>query len=188
MTSLIPSRLGVSTALVTYYERIIPDAYHGTTLVSAEKILRDREFKPSLYTDFKDHWLGDGAYFFESSEQFAKQQGRKVVRKNNLVDKNIGVIRATINLGRCLNLNTLEHTEAVYAAKEHLKRAGKEPVTDALAINLVAVLTNSDVVKGSFTWRTFGKISNRLPIANPVFICVRNQSNILGMTLSYEGE
>jgi hypothetical protein len=173
--------------VVTHFERIIPDAYHGTTFISATKILRDGKFQPSTDVDNEDHWLGDGAYFFESEERLAKKQGRKAARKNNLVDKKIGVIRATINLGRCLNLNTIAHAEAVLAAMKHLKRAGKTEVTDAAAINAVAVLMNADVVKASFVWHTFGRISNRLFVANPVFICVRNQENILEMTLSYKG-
>ncbi|MDA3902455.1 MAG: hypothetical protein PF441_03275 [Desulfuromusa sp.] len=165
---------------IPYVEKIVPDAYHGTTAVSAHQILKSGKFKVS---NRSDDWLGSGVYFFESSLRFAQRQGKKIASGNS-----IGVICATINLGRCLNLNDLNHAEAVKATKKELLKNGVKEVTDALAINAVAHISKAEVVRGSFVWDGFGRISRRLPLAHPIFICVRVQKNILSMNLYYEGE
>ncbi|KIH76261.1 hypothetical protein SAMN05660860_00121 [Geoalkalibacter ferrihydriticus] len=168
---------------IEYIQKIVPDAYHGTTLISAGKIFKEG-FNPSTGPR---HWLGDGVYFHESSSYFAEREGRRAARERGLADPQIGVICATINLGRCLNLNTYEHAEAVKVAKENLIARGKKDVTDAVAINFVALLEGADVVKCSFVWKKDLKVGERLFLYNPVLICVRNTQNILSMHLHYKG-
>lgn len=86
-----------------------------------------------------------------------------------------------------MSLNDLEHAKAVDFTKKQLLKRGIQ-ATDALAINAVAHLSDAEVVRGSFHWVSFGWISDRLPLGNPIFICVRVQKNILSMKLCYEGE
>jgi len=56
------------------FEKIIPDAYHGTDFASACNILREKKFRTSTG---EHQYLGDGVYFFESSIQEAQNWAKK---------------------------------------------------------------------------------------------------------------
>jgi hypothetical protein len=77
--------------------------YHGCSQEAADRIFAEQQFLPS--TRAYD-WLGEGFYFweyapyrpFEWAEQKCEKEGGAPA-----------VIRATIKLGRCLNLLDIEH-------------------------------------------------------------------------------
>jgi hypothetical protein len=81
--------------------------FHGCTRHSAEAILADRTFRPSSKAY---DWLGEGVYFWEYAPYRALEwaERRCAVRGDEPV-----VIRATISLGRCLNLLDREHIAPV---------------------------------------------------------------------------
>src|SRR5437667_3177918 len=86
------------------YEKIVPDAYHGTDVANIESI-NANGFRIGTGADL---YLGDGIYFFEGSkwhaENFLKQQNANC---------KVAIYRCTINLGRCLDLNNEDHKEAI---------------------------------------------------------------------------
>ncbi len=82
--------------LVTAPRTVI--GYHGCSRRTAERLLSDQQFLPST----RSHdWLGVGAYFWEYAPYRALDWA--VVRAAQESDEP-AVIRATIRLGRCLNL------------------------------------------------------------------------------------
>jgi hypothetical protein len=169
---------------IEHIEKIVPDAYHGTTRDIATRVLAKGKFEPSKG---KDQWLGDGVYFFESSAEFAKKHVDRKKREGKIpLDSELGVICATINLGRCLDLCKIEHTKIVENVEKRLlssKTVKKEDITDAVIINLTAHITGAEVVRKSFQWTSYKKVGKRINIGNPMFICVREQRNILKMEL-----
>ncbi|MEA3545209.1 MAG: hypothetical protein U9R69_08330, partial [Thermodesulfobacteriota bacterium] len=66
---------------IPYVEKIVPDAYHGTSLNIAHNVLDSGKFKVS---NSSDDWLGSGVYFFESSLLFAKKHGKKTAGSNGV--------------------------------------------------------------------------------------------------------
>ena len=91
----------MAQSAIKYFEKIVPDAYHGTSMQESEEILRDGGF---ICSNHDELYLGMGVYFFESSEWNAKDWASRRAWKKFRTD-NIGILRATINLGRCLDLN-----------------------------------------------------------------------------------
>jgi hypothetical protein len=88
--------------------------YHGCSEEVAEKILAEQRFLPS--TRAYD-WLGEGIYFWEYApyralewaiEKCAREGGQPVV------------LRATIRLGRCLNLLDVKPIPSLMATYQSL--------------------------------------------------------------------
>ena len=77
--------------------------YHGCSREAADRILSEGQFLPS--TKAYD-WLGEGVYFWEYAPYRALEwAGEKCARTGG----DPAVVRATIRLGRCLNLLDIEH-------------------------------------------------------------------------------
>lgn len=77
--------------------------YHGCSQEDAERIFAEQRFLPS--TRAYD-WLGEGFYFWEYAPYRAFEWAEQKCEQEGGVP---AVIRATIKLGRCLNLLDIEH-------------------------------------------------------------------------------
>lgn len=115
---------------ILFLNRIVPDAYHGTKLDTARLIIKERKF---LIGREPDQYLGDGIYFFEASIAYARE-----FASNKFQKAKIGIIRASISLGRCLDLNDLAYCEMLWQVAEKLEERGVTDLTDAFLINYYA--------------------------------------------------
>ncbi len=97
MTEFTGSILALQTAPRTLV------GYHGCSQETADLIFAEQRFLPS--TRAYD-WLGEGFYFWEYAPYRALEWARQRCKKEGGVP---AVIRATIKLGRCLNLLDIEH-------------------------------------------------------------------------------
>ena len=77
--------------------------YHGCSRDTADTILAEQRFLPS--TRAYD-WLGEGVYFWEYAPYRAREWAEARCTRDG---GEPAVIRATIRLGRCLNLLDIEH-------------------------------------------------------------------------------
>jgi len=100
--------------MIKFEDKVIPDAYHGTSKAFAENIIRMKKFQPSS----GDHcYLGDGIYFFETGKEHAKWWARK-----QYPGTQIAVIIAVVQLGRCLDLGNPEHIGLVSFTRDEIKK------------------------------------------------------------------
>ncbi|HKL82757.1 MAG TPA: hypothetical protein VJ879_09585 [Desulfobacter sp.] len=158
-------------------EKIIPDAYHGTSAKNAKNICQEG-FRPSE----GEQYLGDGVYFYEAAMSHAENWARKQFK-----GEPIGVLKSTINLGRCLDLHVKEHQELANFVAEKLRKRGKWAITDAVVINFIASnFLPIDSVKATYvssktTKRVFD--GSRFYSHSRLIICVRNLKNILKVSL-----
>lgn len=164
---------------ITHFEKIIPDAYHGTSYDAAKKIC-DEGFEISRG---ESQYLGDGVYFFESSMGHAKDWA-----KNRLGNRYIGVFRAVVNLGKCLDLFNWDHRNFVKKCRDRLKNRDFE-ITDAVVINFVAHRSGADAVRGAYVQPEKGTMfdESRFYDYCQLMICVRNLSSILSYQLVFQG-
>lgn len=166
-----------------HIEKIVPDAYHGTSLQNAKKIVDTKEF---TYNHNKSHYLGDGIYFFESSLSNAIYYAE---RRNAFV----GIIKSQINLGYCLNLHDREHLNFVKETAKSLEERKGSTLTDAFVINFIATKADIDTVRATYiATRSSGtreKIfsGSRFFHEQQLMICVRKKENILSYALCYQG-
>jgi hypothetical protein len=108
-TSSSTSSEGTVVAPVSAHTRSLRSAprtiigYHGCSREAADSVLAEGRFLPS--TRAYD-WLGEGVYFWEYAPYRALEWARE---KGEPSGGELSVIRATIRLGRCLNLLDIEH-------------------------------------------------------------------------------
>lgn len=167
---------------IPYIEHIIPEAYHGASLAKAKEIVKTGTFNVSRR---KDNFLGDGVYFYEGSEWHAAQWAKRITSNGN-----IGIICATINLGRCLDLHNYKHRTLLKYVRRELRRKGIEEITDALVINFYAnTIEPFDTVYETHTVPELGKIfpESRFYEFTQLMICVRNQKMITNIQLVFLG-
>lgn len=164
----------------------IPDAYHGTSQQIAEEIEDSGKFLPSTG---EKQYLGDGVYFFESSERHAKEWARNV-RKF----REIGIFCASINLGRCLELNDKAHRDFVSVTGKKLqKMSGRKTITDAFVINFITnnFATKIDAVRACFVDPDYdgGKLfpGSRFYNYSQLIVCVKTLQNIMEFSITYKG-
>ncbi len=84
--------------------------YHGCSQEAADRILSEQQFLPSTRTY---DWLGAGVYFWEYAPYRALDWA---ILKSAHAGGKPAVIRATIKLGRCLNLLDIEHIPGLLKA------------------------------------------------------------------------
>lgn len=102
-TNLPPSLLEdtLDNLLVaTLYTPIEVIGYHGCTERSADIIVAKQEY---IHSKEDTDWLGDGFYFWEYAPHRAEEWADIICKRADDGSKP-AVIRATIRLGRCLNL------------------------------------------------------------------------------------
>jgi hypothetical protein len=164
------------------YERIIPDAYHGTDKASAESILKG-QFKVGRNSEL---FLGDGAYFFEGCIHRAWEWA--------VSHKKIppAVLRATISLGRCLDFTKMAHAKKLKDYYEAtITRMSSSPqlraqlrrFTPTVAINLLAKELGVDTVRSDFHRQGYLLEGALIPSDSRITVCVRNVDKILSVTL-----
>lgn len=168
------------------YQKIVPDAFHGTTLTNVRKILSEG-FQPSRGPS---QFLGDGVYFFESSEWHAKNWALR--HRDRTTDK-IAVIQAMINLGHCYDLHNEEYRRLARETKANLNRQGTKKITDAVVINFLATkFTIIDSVRATYISTEYGR-GQRIFEGSRFFeyvqlmICVRKIENISQPSMIYSG-
>ncbi len=88
--------------------------YHGCSLETAHRILEAGEFVPS--TKAYD-WLGEGIYFWEYAPYRALDWATERCQRRG---GEPAVIKASIRLGRCLNLLDIEHIPGLRDAYQDL--------------------------------------------------------------------
>jgi len=170
----------MASSQIKYIYKIVPDAYHGTKLEIAKKIIQENKFQPSPYS-YGDHpYLGKGVYFFEGALARAIKWAQDKFKKGE-----IGIIKAIINLGSCLDLTDPENIKLLKRLKRTLLKEKALPsVTNAYAINACAVIHRVDTVRSPFykgNWSGSGIPNIEL------IICVRNNKSIMEMSLVYQG-
>lgn len=155
-------------------DKIIPDAYHGTSLGNAQLIDSERRFRPSRG---EDNYLGDGVYFFESSRRHAYLWASK---HNVSPPGPIAVICAQIRLGRCLDLHNLEHRNYLKTVANLFRERGVKKINDAIVINFLAGKVPIDTVRAPHVQPGIGKIFDESRFFDyfSLMICVRNHECI----------
>lgn len=158
-------------------EKIIPDAFHGTSEANGTRICNEG------FT-LNDGRLAAGAYFWEGSLGTAQWWARKRFKQTS-----ISVIQAKIELGFCLDLTIAEHAEEVRKMiRAYAKRLNRS-VSDKDAITMVAKLGQVDSVRAV----QFPDDPQRLSAVSDfvrntrIIISVRNLDCIRDVMLSYTG-
>lgn len=165
---------------IKYIYKIVPDAYHGTKLEIAKKIISENKFQFSPYRRGDHPYLGKGVYFFEVALARAIKWAEDKYKKGE-----IGVIKAIINLGNCLDLTDPDNIKLLkYTEKKLIEEKGLETITNAYVINACAAIHDVDTVrspfyKGNWTGSNFPNIE--------LIICVRKDRSIGEISLVYEG-
>ncbi|HKP38180.1 MAG TPA: hypothetical protein VJT71_15080 [Pyrinomonadaceae bacterium] len=173
----------MSSHEIEFFDKIVPDAYHGTSKASAAVILRDG-FAASVGPK---NYLGDGVYFFEGARTYAVNWAQKRYGLQSVV------LHAIINLGYCLDFHIPEHVRLIQKWRDGLhqevvrrKAAGRPTwqITDAFVINLIAKKVEIDTVRAVWLPSKSKKIfSGSHFIAGQLIICVRNLKSVLSVKM-----
>lgn len=165
--------------MIEFIDKVVPDAYHGTSRANAENIIRTKRFMPS---SGRDCFLGDGIYFFEAGKERAKWWAKK--RHPRMP---IGIIFAQIQLGRCLDLANKSHIEVIRLAKQRIIEKGiADEISDTLVINFLTKEIDRDIetVRGYFLGsRNTIFLESKIYEIVHIVICVKKQGNILNFRL-----
>jgi hypothetical protein len=168
--------------------------YHGTSMNSAELVLTGGGFRPSQ-NDYD--WLGHGIYFWEHAPCRAWQWAREKYGPE------AAVVRATIRLGRCLDLTDIRYTEGIRQAFDGLREAynaqrltmpvnkGKARRLDCLVINYVAehIFPECETVRAPFLEGLAIFEGSALLSASHIQIVVRKPAGIIeSVSLMSESE
>jgi hypothetical protein len=117
--SMLPPARQRRAPLLTAPRSVI--GYHGCSREAADRILSEQRFLPS--TRAYD-WLGEGVYFWEYAPYRALDWA---ILKCAPEGSQPAVLRATIKLGRCLNLLDIEHLPGLRRMYEaFVERLGEE--------------------------------------------------------------
>lgn len=161
-------------------DRLIPDAFHGTSKKRASAI-NSEGFKPSVG---KDLYLGDGVYFFESSQSYAEHWAI-----DHYGPEEAAVFQCKVRLGRCIDLTDAKTIDFVARFAELVRNQAmsrrslkqKIGITDALLINLICQRAEFDSVRAASVSSDKGKIfsGSRFYFQSRLIVCVRNINNIV---------
>ena len=173
--------------MIEYKEKIIPEAFHGTSIENATKIIAEGFI--TIESNRNDLYLGDGVYFYEACKEHAYDWAEKHVC---ISPSEIVVICAKIDLGKCLELNNRKHVEWMNVIWELLSEKGIEPITDAVVINFFAkTFAEVDTVRASQIYSPSTKekmfFGSKFYSTQRIIICVRNLKNILDYSLHNDG-
>jgi hypothetical protein len=165
--------------MIRFEDKVIPDAYHGTSKAFAENIIRTKKFQPSSGDDC---YLGDGIYFFEAGKGHAKWWATK-----QYPGTQIALIIAVVQLGRCLDLGNPEHIALVSFTREEIKKKGApENLTDTAVINFLTSKIDKEIetIRGYFHGSPLRLFSeSKIFEITHVIICVKKHDNILNFRL-----
>lgn len=165
----------MTLAKVSRLRQIVENAFHGTTWATAKKI----EVEGFEIGKSPKGYLGDGVYFYEGSKMLARNH---VTKRRRFVKW--AILQSTINLGKCLDLNTPEHRMILEAVREVMIEEGgydPEDLTDALIINWYAVEyeTELETIRWNLSDPLWPAIypRSRIRRSEPI-ICVKKRNNI----------
>lgn len=163
------------------FTRVVPNAYHGTDLASASSII---SYGFQISESEKLHF-GDGVYFYDGNIEYAKDWAR---RKRSSGDK-IGVIMASIEMARCLDLHHPEAWGLIKDVQEGFAQNNRDDVPLPVIVNHIAERYGVDTVRGVQPSRKRGRISQDFPYywQTEIIICVKNLDNIDTCSLVYQG-
>lgn len=163
---------------IKYVHKIVPEAYHGTRLDIARTIISEKKFQHSPYR-YGDHpYLGEGVYFFEAALARAIKWAADKFKNGKM-----GIIKAIVNLGSCLDLSDPDNIKLLIRLKRKLLEEKQlTSVTNAYVIHTCGIMYNVDTIRASFPKRQTEGFHNI-----EVIICVRNDNSIMEMSLVYEG-
>ena len=156
--------------------KIVPDALHGTDDESCKKIFKNNSFK---HSPRHFSFLGNGVYFWEGSFLLARRWAIRKAKENNSFK--YAIIKATINLGVCLDLNKPEHIELVENVADKLQKKLNYPLNDPVVINFINDnFINLDTVRAlnPKSKKPIFKGSRYINKTEPL-ICVKNNDKIL---------
>lgn len=88
--------------------------YHGTRAHEAQSIVAEQRIVPSCHSY---DWLGDGAYFWQDHELRAWRWARE-----RFPGESIGVVKAPISLGTCLDVPSEYFDELLLSAHAEFER------------------------------------------------------------------
>lgn len=126
--------------------------YHGTSRQAARQILDTQQFQIS---ESKFEWLGDGAYFFQSSIHRARQWAEENHDEP-------AVVCADIELGHCIDLLDNRWVPPIRVAEQNLQESaeaaderppynkGKMHLLDNKVINRLAEIWRPQTVRAAF--------------------------------------
>lgn len=118
---------------IDYVDTVIDNAHHGTDEAVAAKIVAGERFKLSTGPQ---HWLGDGVYFFEGVFGMAVFFAKQKAKENG--SNQYAVLRASILLGKCLDLTTPRYRKELAKWIKLLKARTKQPLNRAWIVNSFA--------------------------------------------------
>jgi len=118
---------------IEWVDEVVDQAYHGTDLSTADKIAAGNRFQPSRGPD---HWLGDGVYFFQDSIVLAVKWAKRKAKEKQ--SKEYGVLKASILLGKCLDLTTQTYKKQLEKWINLLQCKTKLDLTESWIINSFA--------------------------------------------------
>lgn len=155
---------------ITASQTVCEEAYHGTSLANAQKIIAS-----GWNLSGGKQMLGDGVYFFEDSSSEAM---------NWAVEHHPGpwaVIQARVQHGRCLRLLEPSHQASFVKMASQLRYQGVNDPTDALVINALAKIANIDTVRAVRRKQSLRSVRTGYPLEQgfQLMLCVRTISNIL---------
>jgi hypothetical protein len=131
------------------------EAFHGTLKPRAEEVLLNQAIKPS---ENSYDWLGHGVYFWEGSANHAIQWAVKHHGRDACV------LRATVYLGRCLDLMDTKYVPLLLTARDELEenlrlrgatfpvnQQGRNDLDCAVIEWILKHHLEADTVRGAFT-------------------------------------
>lgn len=161
------------------YDRIVP-GYHGTNPGNAASIA-NYSFK---IPDSEQNHLGDGAYFYENSIEYAKRWARETENGS------IAVIRSEIRLGKCLELHDPASRDLIETVKEGLESHQGSDVPLPVVINYIDERHDLDTVRAVQPRHSSGKIAGDQPYywITRIIICVKDPAAIEEAQIVYRGD
>ncbi|MFA6221452.1 MAG: hypothetical protein WC647_03985 [Desulfomonilaceae bacterium] len=168
---------------IEHIDKVIPDAYHGTVFHNAQKIISNNKFVPS---DDLDTHLGTGVYFYETAIDLAVWWAKKKSKGSG----RYGVLQATVQLGRCLDLIAQENRDKIKFWRSVLvERFKDKKIKLRWVINSYAEEFGADTVRCIYVPPDPQVVEEGSGIYEKVrlVICVRNAENILRISLAESG-
>ena len=169
----------MTTLVFKYIYKLIPDAYHGTSLEAANKILEEKKFIPGRGEDL---FLGDGSYFYEGNLDRAKTWAQK---RNE--GRAIGVLQVSIELGIFLDLNNPDHQRKLAASRTELERKEGKQLNPTWVINAVARIYKVDTIRATIRRRMHIMLSDFPVDMSEIIVCLRNPERISNIEMVYRG-
>lgn len=171
--------------------------YHGTEINRGKKILRTQDMPISMKKENKkDHWLGDGVYFFDG-EKFAYRWIYMMFEDDDettgdLLDLYM-ILEADVEIDddRVFSLENEDHNELFWEVREgyvqkhkKLKANSNIEITDGFIINIMfkelSYNNKFDIVKSSFPIKNKPKdnVYTRIRVVPHYQYCVKNKKII----------